>query len=67
VVLPQPRHLPPVQPPQQRHGTITVTDVGACHVHGQQPKGVDQQVPLAAVEPLGAVVAVRPPFSDLAA
>jgi hypothetical protein len=37
-------------------------------VHGQQPKGVDQQVPLAAVEPLGAVVAVPPlPLGGLAA
>jgi hypothetical protein len=28
-----------------------------------QPEGVDQQVPLATVDLLGAVVAVRPPFS----
>jgi hypothetical protein len=36
-------------------------------VRGQQPKGVDQHVPLAAVAPLCDVLAVRPPFRDLAA
>jgi hypothetical protein len=51
-----------VQAPEQLGSTIVVADVGGTHMHGQQqPKGVDQQVALAAIDLLGAVVAVRKP------
>ena len=53
---------PPVQPPQQLHGAIAVAHIGGRHVHlDHQAEAVDQQVALAAVDPLGAVVAVEPP------
>ena len=55
---------PPVQAAQQPASAVTVADIGGGDVGlADQPEGVDQQVPLTAVEPLGAVVAVRPPLS----
>jgi hypothetical protein len=62
--VPQPGESPAVQPPQQRHGAVAVADIGGRHLDlADQPEGVDQQVALAAVELLGAVVAVAPPRS----
>ncbi len=62
--LAQPWQAPPVQPLKQLDRTVTITDVGGGHVHGQeQPQRVDQQVAFAAVQLLGAVIAVPPPFS----
>jgi hypothetical protein len=53
---------PSVQPPQQRHRAVAVADVGGGHLDlADQAEGVDQQVALAAVELLVAVVAVPPP------
>jgi cytochrome c-type biogenesis protein CcmH/NrfF len=53
-----------VEASQQLGRAIAVADVSGGHVHGQQQaEGVDQQVALAAVELLGAVVAMRPPLS----
>jgi hypothetical protein len=61
--IPKPRQVPPVQPAQQLGSTVAVACISSSHVHGQQQaQGVNQQVALAAVDPLGAVVAVRPPF-----
>ena len=57
--VPQSGEPPPVQPPQQLHGAIAVAHIGGCHVHlDHQAEAVDQQVALAAVDPLGAVIAV---------
>jgi hypothetical protein len=53
----------PIQPSQQLGSAVMVADVGGAHVHQQQPEGVDQQVALAAVDLLGAVVAAWPPGS----
>jgi len=51
-----------VQPPEQLQGAVAVADVGGGHPDlADQAAGVDQQVALAAVDPLGAVVAVAPP------
>jgi hypothetical protein len=62
--MPQPGEPPPVKPPEQRHGAVAVPDIGGGHLDlADQPEGVDQQVALAAVDLLGAVVAVPPPRS----
>src|SRR5215218_88420 len=50
-----PGEPPAVQPPQQCHGAVAVAHVGGGHLDlADQAEGVDQQVALAAVEPLGA-------------
>jgi hypothetical protein len=62
--VPQPGEPAAVQPPQQPGGAVAVADIGRGDVDlADQPQGVDQQVALAATYLLGAVVAVRPPFS----
>ena len=53
----------PLQPAQQVAGTIGVLDVGGMDNDAeQQAGGVDRDVPLAALDLLGRVVAARPPF-----
>jgi hypothetical protein len=62
--MPQPRKPPPVQAAQQPHRAVAVADIGRGDPGlADQPQRVDQQVALAAVQPLGTVVAVRPPCS----
>jgi hypothetical protein len=62
--MPQPGEPPPVQPAKQPDRAGAVADIGGGDVRlADQPQGVDQQVPLAPVQLLGAVVAVRPPCS----
>ena len=61
---PQPGEAAPVQVPEQLGGAVAVADVGGGHLDlADQAEGVDQQVALAAVDPLGAVVAMAPPRS----
>ena len=62
--VPQPRKPASVQAPEQLGGAVAVTHIGGGHTDlADQPEGVDQQVALAAIDLLGAVVAVRPPRS----
>ena len=62
--MPQPGKPPAVQAPEQRHRAVAVANVGRGHLDlADQAEGVDQQVALAAVDPLGTVVAVLPPRS----
>jgi hypothetical protein len=43
---------------------LGVVDVGGMHPHCQnQAERVYQQMPLASIDPLGAVIAADPPFS----
>ena len=49
---------------QQQLGPVAILDVGRMHHHPeQQPYGIYEDMPLAAVDLLAGVVAVRPPFS----
>ena len=53
-----------LQDVQQKHGPVTVLHAGGRnHYREASPEGVDAEVPCAAVDVLGLVVAVDPPFS----
>jgi len=49
---------------QQGYGPVTVLPAGRRdHYREEQPEGVNEDVPFAAVDVFGLVVAVDPPFS----
>jgi hypothetical protein len=51
-------------PGQEQLPAITIVEVGGMDPDRQdQAQGVYQQMPLASVDPLGAVIAPDPPFS----
>jgi hypothetical protein len=53
-----------LQDVQQNHGPVTVLHAGGRnHYREEQPEGVDEDVPFAAVDVFGLVVAVDPPVS----
>jgi hypothetical protein len=50
----------------QKHGPVTVLPAGGrTHYREEPPEGVDADVPVAAVDVFGLVVAVAPPFAGV--
>ena len=56
--------IPPTKLAQHQLGSVAILNVGGMHNDGQnQAQGVDDNVPLAIVDLLARVIAMRPPFS----
>lgn len=56
--------IPPLDPADDELPPVGIVDVGGMHPHREdQPEGVYQEMPLAPVDSLSAVVAADPPFS----
>ncbi len=56
--------MPPMELAQHQLGSVAILNVGGMNNDGQyQPQRVDDNMPLATVDLLARVVAMRPPFS----